>query len=280
MKKFGNVNVNQNYLEPLILEKDFPFELEYKKFIDKDKTTRYKDPDSNSLELYADLATLLADRQLPNGKMLKIKKIKQRKNGDNFYLELCVYIHNKANEYTNFGITSDFISSSTFSAIKANVSATRIKESLKITRSIGGHVVWAIWKLPNNPNKIESINQARGEECGLYDRFDLTLFHLKNWYEEKPCFLKKVFDSNENWLNLFVDFNGFINFFYLNSFVFDDTVQNITGIRNLTCDWNENQILSDGTPCIPKTAKDYIIYMNSNEKAIQERNTKINKFFN
>ncbi|MCL1999056.1 MAG: hypothetical protein FWG65_09855 [Turicibacter sp.] len=258
------ISMEENYLEkvcPNFMEENFDI-----------KKSR-KDPDKISLELYVNLAKLLFpnEKAFPNGNKFKAEVVK---NKNVCTIDLKVDICDKNGLDKTIGLGSDFIGPSTSLAINAKVDDKCIKKSLKTTRSIGGHMVWPRY---STKCKRHTINQARG--CGIYDRFDLTLFHLEKWYDNKPCLprLKKVFCFNAEWLNLFVDFERFVNFFHLNSFVFEDNNENITGIRDLTCRWCDNQVLSDGTAYIPKAKEEYIIYMKSNEKAIKERNKAIEK---
>lgn len=76
--------------------------------------------------------------------------------------------------------------------------------------TIGGAIIFP---------KSNSINVARGRI--LKDRFDLTLECIRLYYlrEESPLF--STLKANENFFNLFADFEDYVDFFYLQDLVFD-----------------------------------------------------------
>lgn len=56
---------------------------------------------------------------------------------------------------------------------------SRIREFLKESRKLGGHV---LFPRGNSGGPHETLNQARGGERGVYDRIDVTLLCLKTFY--------------------------------------------------------------------------------------------------
>ncbi|MDR0978912.1 MAG: hypothetical protein LBL91_03105 [Lachnospiraceae bacterium] len=111
-----------------------------------------------------------------------------------------------------------------------------IVEFLEISRRLGGHIVFPRSYYKKDKNNILqketyrwrniSINQARGGRRGYYDRFDLILYAIKMWYEdknnEKSSKLYKTINKNKEWFDLFGNFREYINFFKLNGFVNDN----------------------------------------------------------
>ena len=85
------------------------------------------------------------------------------------------------------------------------------KDYLKKSYTIGGSIIFP---------KTNSINVARG--TSLKDRFDLTLECIRLYYlgEKSPLFDK--LKANKSFFDLFEDFAGYVDFFYLNDLVTDD----------------------------------------------------------
>ncbi|WP_421017089.1 DUF6994 family protein [Furfurilactobacillus cerevisiae] len=104
---------------------------------------------------------------------------------------------------------------------KGKFSIDEVRKVLKISRLIGGHMLF-----PKNVEIVKkdtfisgqgrSINVNRANT--MYDRPDLFLLDLSNYYEKKPYRIK-AFDCFSVFLDLFVNFSGFINFYDLNGFV-------------------------------------------------------------
>ncbi|KAE9633192.1 hypothetical protein GND95_09980 [Defluviitalea raffinosedens] len=101
------------------------------------------------------------------------------------------------------------------------MTSKEIGKILKTARTFGGHIIWPRWiGIPKRNGKpgynfikeFESINVCRGGEKEFYDRIDLTLFDLKEWYFKRKCELQFTYDKNMIWFNQFVDFRNFINF--------------------------------------------------------------------
>ena len=129
---------------------------------------------------------------------------------------------------TQIGLGADYIGPSVHWACEAGMTAEHIGKFLETTRTFGGHIIWPRWiGIPKRKGEygyefisdFKSINILRGGEKGFYDRIDLTLFDLKEWYLEQTCKLKLTYDKNKIWLEQFVDFEGFVNFFKLNDYV-------------------------------------------------------------
>ena len=128
-----------------------------------------KDPDTCNGELYSDLLTVFfGDKQLKSLGLASVKKEKQKYQG-RFYYTLFV---NKG----KYLLSSDYIGASIYWAIEAGLNKEEIVQFLKISRTLGGHIVFP------RGNGTPTINQARGGEKTYYDRFDLTLLALKKWY--------------------------------------------------------------------------------------------------
>ena len=64
-----------------------------------------------------------------------------------------------------------------------------------------------------------TINQARGISRIICDRFDLTLECIKRFYQNEESPLSKTLTNYKDFFDLFVNFNGYVNFFHLQDFI-------------------------------------------------------------
>ena len=247
------------------------FELVNRDYLDDNfKLESRIDPDSKCYELYTDLKKELFCKNFPNGDLIRELKEKERtgKNGSKYW-ELVIKIESGNGEKKYFGLGTDYIGASVNWALKCNVSQKVIKEYLKVSRTLGGHIFFPRWQISNNKERIKSLNIARGGEFisnkrpGFYDRFDIFLYDLKNWYDDVPSQLKKEFDSNKKWLELFVDFKGFINYFSLNNFLNSEYE-----VIDLTDSMN---VIEKFKSYIPKEPSDYSLYFKNSSNIIIKR---------
>ena len=92
------------------------------------------------------------------------------------------------------------------------------REELKYkVRTIGGHIVF-----PAHRRSGFTVDQSRGVNRKIGDRFDLTLECIRRYYlgQESPLF--KTLQVYSDFFELFVDFNGYIDFFFLQDFIKTD----------------------------------------------------------
>lgn len=83
-----------------------------------------------------------------------------------------------------------------------------------------GSTIGAYILFPNNRvNGRHTINQARGVNSLIDDRFDLTLECIRLFYLGQKSPLYDTFLRYKNFFHLFKDFEGYIKFFLLNDLV-------------------------------------------------------------
>lgn len=96
-----------------------------------------------------------------------------------------------------------------------------VQELFNTGSTIGAYTIF-----PNNRvDKQHTINQARGVNSLIDDRFDLTLECIRLFYAGQQSPLYDTFNRYKNFFDLFVNFKGFIDFFLLNDLV--DEKENI-----------------------------------------------------
>ena len=89
------------------------------------------------------------------------------------------------------------------------------REELKHkVRTIGGHIIF-----PAHQKNGFTINQARGINRKIYDRFDLSLECIRRFYEGEQSPLYDTLMRYKDFFDLFVDFSGYVDFFMLQDFI-------------------------------------------------------------
>lgn len=208
------------------------------------------DPDSASKTMQKYHQELWS-KQLPNGERMELK---------------CV--DNGALEWSGFRFGSDSIIASfryqKQRKLLENVANSMedyhafVEDFLHRSYTIGGEIIF--------PKHRNSINQIRGTNPQICDRFDLTLECIRRYYlgEDSPLF--SVLTADSNFFDLFNDFKGYVDFFLLQDLVSEDY-----GAVKL---WNEWKDFSDNP--IPGTVDDYLKFLQNELNFVEARNRRIN----
>ena len=132
-----------------------------------------------------------------------------------------------------------------------------VENFLHQTYTIGGEIVF--------PKHARSINQMRGCNKSICDRFDLTLECIRRFYlgEESPLY--EVLDVDKRFFELFVDFRGYVEFFLLQDLVNDD----YSGVK-FWGEWN-----GFGDEPIPKSVEEYLEFIEGELEFVKKRNRRI-----
>ena len=155
------------------------------------------DPDSGSPTLKA-YHQLLWSKPLPNGQEMKLRIEKNcLKWGDMWFgcdSITASFLHWRfpLKEYVEQNILN-------FAEFK--------KDYWHKTYTIGGSIIF--------PMHRWSMNQARGCSVKICDRWDLTLECIRRFYNGEPTPLDKVMERDKAFYDLFVDFKGYVDFFFL-----------------------------------------------------------------
>ena len=89
-----------------------------------------------------------------------------------------------------------------------------VEDFLHKTYTIGGEIIF--------PKHARSINQARGVNPLICDRFDLTLECIRRYYAGVSSPLYEVLCGDGRFFDLFGDFRGYVEFFLLQDLVSED----------------------------------------------------------
>lgn len=212
------------------------------------------DPDTDSQKLY-EAHKLLWSKELPSGKAfsLLIKKdsysrlvVKNTLIMDLSSDRMCPHF--------------DGVYSNKFDGWLSDLEREELKHKV---RTIGGHIIF-----PANKKNGFTINQARGISRIICDRFDLTLECIKRFYQDKESPLSKTLINYKDFFDLFIDFNGYTEFFLLQDFV--DQEEQIQ--FSLPFD-NFNR------PPLPQTIEEYKQYKEHTSYLINKRNKRILESF-
>ena len=122
--------------------------------------------------------------------------------------------------------------------------------------TIGGSIIFP---------KENSINRARGINPFIKDRWDLTLECIRRYYHGEDSPLHEALAKNEEFFNLFVNFKGYVDFFYLQDCVSAD-------YRSVIF-WIGGGDLSK--PPLPQTTDEYLTWIEKQLAFVSKRNRRI-----
>lgn len=239
--------------------KNYLFDLYPKYPIGFNLDTR-KDPDECSKQLYDDMKKIFFSKErLDSLKLNSIENKCQNFGRGDFYT---LFIDDG-----KYRLSSDFIGTSVYWAKQAGLADEDIVEYLRISRTIGGHMVF-----PRGQGT--TVNQARGGENSYYDRFDLTLLAIKKWYSnECNSTINCAIENYRDWFSLFKPFNKFISFFGLEDFVSENL--EIIDLVNSDLKNNKKLFLNKEDISIPSTRESYLQYFINSNIIIWKRTKKL-----
>ena len=132
-----------------------------------------------------------------------------------------------------------------------------VEKFLHKTYTVGGVIIF--------PKHRNSINQLRGTNPLICDRFDLTLECIRRYYSNEDSPLYSVMREDKNFFDLFVDFKGYVDFFLLQDLV--------SGDYNEIKFWDNWQGFTDNP--IPGDVNTYLSFLNKELEFVEARNRRI-----
>jgi hypothetical protein len=199
---------------------------------------------------------ILWSKQLPDGRFLSLDDRKE-----NVYLFAQI-------DSQEFFLSSDSFSH-TYSRWKRTqhiieqIPSNEIEEFLNIAYTIGGYIIFP----SNKVNQLPSINQERGTNNFICDRFDLTLECIRRYYNNEKSPLFDTLKRYDNFFKLFTNFKGYCEHFLLQDLV-DDTFTEVRFVLPF-----EDFIYGP----YPRTVDEYYIYKNNVMDFNKNRNIRIDK---
>jgi len=212
------------------------------------------DPDSTSPTLRT-YHKILWSKPLPNGKPFELSE-----NQKGFYL----YHKSEAGEFF-FG--SDAITHSYKNHIRKQWILTQIPDEVNELFDAGS-TIGAYTIFPYNiVDGKHSINQARGVNSLIDDRFDLTLECIRRFYSGQTSPLYDTLLRYKDFFDLFIDFTGYVHFFLL-----DDLIDENLAVKFYLPFGNFN------APPLISGIDEYLIYKKGVMNFIRLRNERINTY--
>ena len=126
--------------------------------------------------------------------------------------------------------------------------------------TIGGTIIF--------PVHHQSMNQRKGMHKKISDRWDLTLECIRLYYEGKESPLYNVIKTDKAFYDLFIDFKGYVDFFFLQDAVTYDYSKVII--------WDgKGDFTEDG---LPQTVDNYLSFMEKEFDFLSKRNKRISEY--
>ena len=188
-------------------------------------------------------------------------------DGSEFTLEEKGYLYHRS-KLGEFYLGSDAITHS-YKNIKRLLTITAKVPEVVENLFIQGNKIAAYTLFPSKQvNSKFTINQARGINAKIGDRFDLTLECIRLFYEGKDSPLTDTFNRYESFFSLFADFKGYVEFF-----LFQDLVsENFSSVRfHLPFDG------FSGSP-FPNNVDEYLEYAKNTDIFLKARRQRIIDF--
>jgi len=224
-------------------------------------TPANKDPDTYS-ERLRQYHKLLWSKQLPNGSEFTLEYMSRKPP---FYLQ-------HQSHLGEFVMSSDAVIP-TFrwnERIQSLIPADELESFNSAGYTIGGMMIFPAFQIARK----WTINQARGCNRRIRDRFDLTLECIRRYYNNddspnnKNNPLGDVCKRYSNFFDLFVDFRGYVEFFLLQDLVADDY-----SFVKIAAPFDDDFEVSP----IPNSVDEYKAYESAARAFIEARNQRILK---
>jgi len=214
--------------------------------------TKCGDPDTDSLKLY-NFHSLLWNQKVANNKTLNLQVL--NKNYGRLILKT-----NLTDNLSSDRMFPHFIGK--YNGKLDSWLSDSDKEKLQYkVRTIGGHIVF-----PAHRKNGFTINQARGVNRKISDRFDLTLECIKRFYQNEESPLSSTLCRYSEFFRVFENFENYIEFFMLQDFI------KCNGEINYALPFDDFN-----RSALPKSKKEYGDYMNITVELIDKRNKRIFK---
>ncbi|MCQ2246647.1 MAG: hypothetical protein MJZ69_07670 [Bacteroidaceae bacterium] len=210
------------------------------------------DPDSKSATMRA-FHKVLWSKQLPNGEFMELEDGKSR-----FYLRWRDMYFGSDSITASFRYYRNKPFLDDLSKAIPNYKGF-VEDYLHLLYTIGGEMIF--------PQFSMGINQSRGCNMRICDRWDLTLECIKRYYEGVESPLTKALEKNKEFFALFVNFNGFVEFFLL-----QDCIDNNGNVIM----WLNTELFVSNP--IPKDYESYLAFILKEMEFVDKRNKRIERY--
>lgn len=217
-----------------------------------DTVTPKPDPDSRS-PMMRKYHQLLWSKPLPNGEVMELEDGRSK-----FYLG-----------WKNFYFGSDSIivsfryrnNQKLINEVAQSLPDYNkwLEDYLREAYTIGGEMLF--------PSHKGGINQSRGCNSQIRDRWDLTMECIRRHYSAEESPLSEVMANNQSFFDLFVDFKGFVDFFFLQDCVSEDYKEVKMWFTPLY-----------NSKVIPDSVDSYMNYIDGEMEFLRKRNARIAEY--
>lgn len=210
------------------------------------------DPDSHSPMLRR-YHSILWSRELPNGRRMELEE---------WYLPDYLKWNNM--RFASDSITTGFRYERCRPLIEEVADSVEdyrgwMESVIRRTYTIGGSIIF--------PKHMNSVNQCRGSNPQIRDRWDLTLECIRRFYSGESSPLSWCLEQDRGFFELFTDFRGYMDFFLLQDCV--------------SKDYEEVNYWIDTEPFVmnpfPKDVDEYMRWIDRNLDFVKKRNARINE---
>jgi hypothetical protein len=216
-----------------------------------------KDPDSYSPTLRKYHA-LLWKKELPTGDYLDIEELDST----------LVYRFNMQTlKFSSDSISNSYIGTKKVENLKDQISQFEFEEFRDKGSTIGGYTIFP----SSREDGKMTLNGARGLNGKIGDRFDLTLECIRLHYlkQENPLEATLTSRINRFFFSLFLDFQGYVEFFLLQDLV-EPSFKKVKFFTETLNPFEKSPI--------PGSAADYKQYKETTLEFVAARNDRINKW--
>lgn len=215
-----------------------------------------KDSDSHSptLRFYHQI---LWSKQLPSGAMLQLREDTKK--------YLLAKTPSGEMRLTSDSITNSLSGHKALQHFISQVPVSLIADVKSHGSTIGSRLVFPGDQIDGG----KTINVLRGLNAKIRDRFDLTLECIRRHYVGEQSPLSSVLGRYRDFFALFMNFDGYVEFFLLQDLLTGDKVKFLTDI-----DWP-----SSGGP-YPLSVKEYELYAHRTIEFVVKRNERIKNWAN
>lgn len=132
-----------------------------------------------------------------------------------------------------------------------------IEKYIRKSYTIGGEIIF--------PKRPMGINQSRGINHYIKDRFDLTLECIRKFYLGEQSPLYDILMKDKDFFDLFLNFKGYVDYFYLQDCVSSDYSQVLFWLGNGEFEKEP----------LPKSVQEYFGFIAKELDFVEKRNHRI-----
>lgn len=132
-----------------------------------------------------------------------------------------------------------------------------VEDYIRKFYTIGGMIIF--------PKHAGSINQIKGTNPQIKDRWDLTLECIRRYYQGEESPLYRTLCRDKEFFDLFVDFKGYVDYFYLQDCVSED----YSAVRF----WLGTGKFEEDP--LPRTVEEYLRWIDAEMDFLKKRNDRI-----